>query len=691
MPLNQYLPIANSPTANAETAAQWAAMSAFLQQGFSSGEVLSSYFNTFLRQFSVPISAIAQFVADNQTADVLDDGSVANFEAKFEAALLSFVDREGIAFAVDGGTSDALSGTPVPALTAYRAGQVVAIQKNASVATNATATPTVNLNGLGAVTIVKASGMPLYAGDLPQGGLFFAVYDGQYFRHIGLTLSTAGLLTQAGQAVVFTAAGTNAYTGTLTPAPVALSPRMEVLGFFGTPNTSAAAPTLLLNGIGSALPILKQGGGVPSAGDVSGVVPLVLNTAGTAWLINGLATSDVLALIQANTLTLLRQNLTVYVRPDGSDTNNGLTDTAAGAFKTPQGAYNALTKAYILSGFSITIQLSKTYAPGSITSYPGLFASNVGVNGAITLVGDAANSGNYKLTPVSAGDGSMTCCLSAIPTLTATGVTADLSSLASGSGTGFRAAGGGILAIGTVGIFCPVSNAGISPVGGDIGSQIIQAGTITFSGGGTVGNVFNLGGSYGPVAASTIAISNFTFTNFFLINGGKANLQLLTFSGSGNTGSRYSVIENGVLDPSSLALSSIPGSTIGSTASGGQAIGDLGNGWTAYNGGITSTNAAFGSATVACRYQRIGKIVFGSIQITITTVGSATGAILTQLPFQPLSGVSFAGAETAVTGKTIRTSPTSASGQIGIANYDNSSAIVAGGSYFLTFMYEAAA
>ena len=87
MPQNQFLPIANVPTANALTPAEWAALSALLSVGFSSGEVLSPQFNTFLRQLSVPVSAISQFIADNQTLDVLDDGIVANYEAKFKAAL----------------------------------------------------------------------------------------------------------------------------------------------------------------------------------------------------------------------------------------------------------------------------------------------------------------------------------------------------------------------------------------------------------------------------------------------------------------------------------------------------------------------------------------------------------------------------------------------------------------------------
>ena len=194
MPQNQYLPIGTGVGANTLTAAQWAALGTLLAQGFQSGVVPSIQFNTFLRQLSVPVSGLAQLTADNQSADVLDDGVPANFEAKLKTALQN--------------------------ISAY--------------------------------------------------------------------------VTQAGQAVFFAAGGTStAYTGTLAPAPTSLTPDMEVLGAFATANTSTS-PTLNLNGLG-AKPILKQGGGAPAAGDIAGFIPFVLNSAGSAWVINGLVASDIAA------------------------------------------------------------------------------------------------------------------------------------------------------------------------------------------------------------------------------------------------------------------------------------------------------------------------------------------------------------------------------------------------------------
>jgi len=110
--------------------------------------------------------------------------------------------------------------------------------------------------------------------------------------------NVAAYVDQAGRAVFFNAAGATAYTSALSPAPTALTPGMQVLGFFG--NGNQGPPSLNL-GFGT-LPILKQGGGVPATNDVYLFVPLILNNAGTTWNIDGPVVSDILALILANGL-----------------------------------------------------------------------------------------------------------------------------------------------------------------------------------------------------------------------------------------------------------------------------------------------------------------------------------------------------------------------------------------------------
>jgi hypothetical protein len=84
-------------------------------------------------------------------------------------------------FAVASGTNT-YTATLTPAITAYTAGMVVTIQfTNGSTSS----TPTLNLNSLGAVTIVKRNSIALVSGDISAGQFYKLVYDGTNFRILG--------------------------------------------------------------------------------------------------------------------------------------------------------------------------------------------------------------------------------------------------------------------------------------------------------------------------------------------------------------------------------------------------------------------------------------------------------------------------------------------------------------------------
>lgn len=78
-------------------------------------------------------------------------------------------------YKADTGAADVLVITPAPAITAYTAGQRFSFKV---AATNLTTTPTLNVNALGAKTIVKMGGSALAAGDLLIGQVMEVEYDG---------------------------------------------------------------------------------------------------------------------------------------------------------------------------------------------------------------------------------------------------------------------------------------------------------------------------------------------------------------------------------------------------------------------------------------------------------------------------------------------------------------------------------
>lgn len=170
---NQYLPFANGGGANALTAGQWAALGSLLASGFQSGTALSVQANALFRQLSVPNAGLAQFIADNQTADVLDDGVPANYEAKFGTALKNFVGQyvqSGKPFfgTATGTDTYATTLTPAPGATFLGTSalttdmEILVFFGNA----NATTSPSLNVNALGATLIKKMGGGSPAAGDI---------------------------------------------------------------------------------------------------------------------------------------------------------------------------------------------------------------------------------------------------------------------------------------------------------------------------------------------------------------------------------------------------------------------------------------------------------------------------------------------------------------------------------------------
>jgi hypothetical protein len=90
MPTNEFLAWAIQPSSNVYTNAEYAALTP-LQTGVVNGLADPIAYNSSTRQATFVAAALSQFVADNQSNNVLDNGIVANWEAEFEAALVQYL------------------------------------------------------------------------------------------------------------------------------------------------------------------------------------------------------------------------------------------------------------------------------------------------------------------------------------------------------------------------------------------------------------------------------------------------------------------------------------------------------------------------------------------------------------------------------------------------------------------------
>lgn len=350
----------------------------------------------------------------------------------------------------------------------------------------------------------------------------------------------------------------------LNPTPAALTPGMEVLAKIIAPNATTT-PRITLAGFGP-LPIVRQGGQAPQAGDVGNYTPFIFD--GANLRLNGLVPSDIRAIVGTLTRVLLTANLTIYVRTDGNDANNGLANTAAGAFKTIAVAYAYLCQTYIFAGFTVTIQL------GIAGTYAGSDFPNLGVTGTVILRGDPTSNITAQNYIVSAlvDPYASRCITSSIQTVTTTGVMLDMSGATNGFAAWAHAGGGLYLGNSTVLKFS--GNApNISLIGVDNGSTLNTFGSVQVLGGGTFGNVFYIlgafNGSLGVTQPTTFIINSVAFTTFCSASDGSAQFQYYTFSQSGNTGSKYYANLNGIINSYGLTL---PGSTVGTIATGGQYV-----------------------------------------------------------------------------------------------------------------------
>ncbi|MCX5495356.1 hypothetical protein OSH11_11610 [Kaistia dalseonensis] len=164
-----------------------AAIAAFIvQEGYDAldNADVTALKNNFISALGVliasgatPFATLAEVTAGTITGKAVDP-------AKLAAAVQAGTWRSAIA----GGTANALTLTLAPAPTAYTSGMIIPV----IIGTTNTGAATINVNGLGAKSIVKPSGIALTAGDLTAGAPALLIYNGTSFSLAGLTNRSPG-------------------------------------------------------------------------------------------------------------------------------------------------------------------------------------------------------------------------------------------------------------------------------------------------------------------------------------------------------------------------------------------------------------------------------------------------------------------------------------------------------------------
>ena len=211
-------------------------------------------------------------------------------------------------------------------------------------------TTTLNLNGLGAVNVVRGTGVALAAGDITAGEVLHLVYDGAHWQIANFSGGGAGSVTNNTISIPY---GTDSSSSSNTITVTSTSPALP--GSIGAPqplvvklaNPITGATTIALTGVtGSPFPVKSFTGqplgfGAASAGEM-------------LWMLFDGTNFQII-----NPPQSLQAALTIFVDPSiGNDSFDGSQATVSGTKGPLQHIQTAVNKAasYPPSQFSITIQ-----------------------------------------------------------------------------------------------------------------------------------------------------------------------------------------------------------------------------------------------------------------------------------------------------------------------------------------------
>lgn len=367
----------------------------------------------------------------------------------------------------------------------------------------------------------------------------------------------------------------------------------------GTPTSGNCVRWAAGGGIEDSGGTCGGGGGGGSPGGSSGQIQY--NNAGA---FDGVTLGGGLNM-NSGTLSLTREALsaarTYYVRTDGNDSNDGLTNSSGGAFLTIQKALD-VTAALDRSIYLVTIQVGTgTYTQaltwkGGVGSEPPL------------LQGDTATPSNVLLS-ITGGTA-----LTASAPIDIKGFKIATTT----SGNGIYSLPGGVVRIGNMD-FGAIAEFQLRASGGYIGSL---AG-YTISGGAASHILANVNGTV-AIGSITVTVSGtpaWTVAGIQALQGGSVSLFSVTFSGSA-TGKRYEITKGGTLNAYGAGSRStyFPGDSDGSTDT---------EEYISLASDVTSSSTSFANATGLTFTADASSVyeveVVGTFQTAATTTGFGLG------------------------------------------------------------------
>lgn len=351
-----------------------------------------------------------------------------------------------------------------------------------------------------------------------------------------------------GYATTATAAGTTVLTATSA----------QIQYFTGTSTQTVTLPVVSTLVLGQSFEIVNRSTGnitVNSSGD--NLVTTV--RAGSSARIQTILVTGTTA-ASWNAVTVGREVLTAsrtyYVRPDGSNNNDGLADTSGGAFLTLQHAYDIITSSLDLAGQAVTVQVADgTYTAGLAITQPWTGG------GSVTFTGNTSTPANCLISTTSVA------CISNTATLpgnfTVQGFKLQTTTGGSGivnNGVGkirFGQCNFGTVPNGSYHLFVNNKAASIDAIAGYTVSGGASAHLLAIAGVVTTNVLCTLSGT--PAFGSAFALAS--RQGMILVNG-------MTFAGSA-TGPRYLAELGGGIFTNGGGASFLPGDSAGSATSPG--------------------------------------------------------------------------------------------------------------------------